>query len=312
MNPVGAYIDAHHDALGLERMGIERRPPCVVLTPRYHRSRHVIVLVLSGPRGEARLVGKLPRHAGDAQGLAREARNLRVLERVLAPADASSVPRLVAFQYRPPHPLLLETALAGMPLSPAALRRQRRAAVERLVIWLERLATATAARPRDVIWYERLVRAPLSELAERADAPTAAMVERTLERAEVLRDAGLPLVFEHGDLCHPNLLLTRDGAVGVLDWERAEPAGLPAQDLFFFLSYAAAGGRRRPTALREAFRGPRPWAWRVAELYARRLGIDRRLLAPLLAVSCARTVAGGNTAPRHLALWQLALEEAGP
>jgi aminoglycoside phosphotransferase len=310
LNFVADYIDAHHETLGLERLGIARRPSCVLLTPRFRRSRHVIVLVLDDGRRAPGLVGKVPRGAGDAPGLAREARNLRSAEPALARAGGGSAPRVLAFDEGPPHPLLLETALPGRPLSPAALRRDRDGAVERVAAWLERLAAATATPAPDDGWYERLVRAPLQDLAARADAPTVGMVARTLARAEILRARQLPLVFEHGDLCHPNLLLEDDGGVSVLDWERAEPAGLPAHDLFVFLSFAAAASRERAAALRPAFFGRTPWAWRAAQRYAQRLALDLDLLAPLLAVSCARSVAADGSMPRHMRLWRLALGEA--
>src|SRR5919204_4725462 len=136
VNPVATYVAEHHERLGLERFGIARRPPCVLLTPRFKRSRHVIALVLAEERQGPALVGKLPRRATDAAGLAREAENLRAVRRALSDA---SVPTVLAFEDDRPHPLLLETGLEGVPLSPAALRRNRRGAAEAVAGWLERL-----------------------------------------------------------------------------------------------------------------------------------------------------------------------------
>lgn len=69
-----------------------------------------------------------------------------------------------------------------------------------------------------------------------------------------LRSMQLPLVFEHGDLSYPNLLLLPTGEPGVLDWELANPDGLPACDLFLFLTYVAFSGitcrRAAPTVRR--------------------------------------------------------------
>jgi aminoglycoside phosphotransferase (APT) family kinase protein len=311
VNPVASYIEAHHEALGLERLGIPRRPSCVLVTPGFRHSRHVVVLVLAEGRREPGRGGTLPRRRGDAAGLAREARNLRSVERLLASGRRGSTPSAIAFEHGPPHPLLLETALAGRPVSPAALRRDRDLAVESVAAWLEELAASSAAWPPDDGWHERLVSAPLRALAARPGAGMAALVERTLERAEALRDAALPLVFEHGDLCHPNLLLARGGRLGVLDWERSRPGGLPAHDLFFFLAYAASAGRNPPRALRTAFFGRTPWARRVAERYALRVGFDPALLDPLLAVACGRALAHGAALPRLVLLWRLSLGEAG-
>jgi hypothetical protein len=262
-------------------------------------------------------VGKLPRLAGDGGALASEARNLRAVERALPGGDTGTVPSVVAFDGDPAYPLLLEKALVGRALSPAAVRGDRDRIVGAVEAWLRRLGAATAARPRDEDWYERLVSEPLRELA-RAPGQTAAvqeMVARTLGAAEVLRAWDLPLVFEHGDFCHPNLVLLADGRVGVLDWERADPAGLPAYDLLCFLAYAAWTRRRvrdREAGMRAAFFGRRSWAWRAAERYTDSLGIDRVLLAPLLAVSCARALARSAPAARLVPLWRDALREVAP
>ncbi|MGZ6642069.1 MAG: phosphotransferase family protein [Solirubrobacteraceae bacterium] len=311
MNVVATYVCAHHERLGLERLGVPRRPTCVVLTPRFPRSRHVIVLVLDADGRAPVLVGKLPRLAGDGDALDREARGLLAARRALPGADATTAPALVAFDRDLAHPLLLETALTGRPLSPAALRADRGRAVTLVAGWLARLATATAAAPGDDGWYERLVGLPLEALAARADAAgeVRAMVGRTLRCAEVLRAADLPLVLVHGDLAHPNVLRRSDGSLGVLDWERSDPAGLPGEDLAFFCAYAAAAGGGA-NAVRAAFAGPRPWAARALERYATGLGIDSSLLVPLVAVCAARAVANGAPAP-HQALWRVALDQAG-
>ena len=296
MNCALEYLAANYDRLGLERLGLPLRPTCVMLTPRFRLSRHIVVLVLA--RGDAVLVAKLPRAARDGGALAREARVLVSVQRALAGHDAGTAPALVCFDDQTAYPLLLETALSGVPMSPPLVRRDRDALVACVVTWLGRLAARTRTTPAGGdAWYDRLVCSPLHALASRAGAEVRTMIDRTLERAEPLRFASLPLVLEHGDLGHPNLLRQADGRLGVLDWECGRSAGLPAHDLFFFLAYAALAGRRRGgdgerlADLRAAFFGPRPWAWAAGERYAAQIGIDAALLRPLLAVSCARAVA---------------------
>jgi Ser/Thr protein kinase RdoA (MazF antagonist) len=240
----------------------------------------------------------------DVAGLEREADALRAVGSALAD---DSVPALLAFENDPERPLLLESALSGTPLSPAALRRdRRRSSVKAVVAWVERLGVETAHPADGDAWFDRLVREPLRSLPE-VQPGLRGLVELTLERSEELLGAGLPLVFEHGDLCHPNLLIRADGSVGVLDWERAEPAGLPAFDLFVFLAYASDAGRQ---GVLDPFFGRRPWAWELAEGYAERLDIDPGLLRPLLAASCARAVASGADLSRHVPLWRRALGES--
>jgi aminoglycoside phosphotransferase (APT) family kinase protein len=111
---------------------------------------------------------------------------------------------------------------------------------------------------------------------------------------EPLRLASIPPVFEHGDLSHPNLLLLRDGRLGVLDWELARPRGLPVHDLAFFLgsvALARARGSSRAeevAAFEAAFLGRDAWARRVLERHAATLDIPRALLAPLVLACWAR------------------------
>jgi hypothetical protein len=62
---------------------------------------------------------------------------------------------------------------------------------------------------------------------------------------------GFPLVFQHGDPGPWNVLVTPDGRPAFLDWEAAEPRGMPLWDLFHFLrSYgllvSRAAGTREP------------------------------------------------------------------
>jgi hypothetical protein len=318
------YLAEHYDELGLDRFGIARRPMCLVLTPRFRHSRHVIVLVLREGTAEPSLVAKLPRLAGDGAALAREATILHAAGAALAGADAGTAPELVAFDDRPGSVLLLESALVGRPVSPRLVRRDRAGAVADVAGWLERLALATAQPARGDGWYARLVERPLHSLYDRAGrrSEVQELAGGTLAAAESLRAARLPLVLEHGDLGHPNLLRLRDGRVGVLDWERGDATGLPGGDLLFFLAYAGMAtrsGRLRADPLggvRDALLGPRAWARPVLERHLNRLGVAAELVLPLMAVQCARVVAavagsdlssrsrGRDAAARHLALWR--------
>ena len=303
LNAAAEFLAANHERLGLDRFGVPVRPSCIVLTPRFRRSRHIVVLVLPVGRRQPVLVAKLPRLRADADALLLEAANLRAVGRALAANEAGTVPSVVALGSSGGRPLLLETAVAGRPLSPRAVRRKRWATGGNVAGWLARLASGTAYAAIGNTWHERLIGAPLRRLADDPSRSAAVreMTGRTLDLADVLRDARLPLVFTHGDFGHPNLLATPDGRLGVLDWERADPTGLPADDLFFFLAYAAQREGER------AFFGRRPWAWRIAEQYAERVGFDAALLRPLLAVSCARALAEDPVAERMMPFWRAAL-----
>lgn len=58
-------------------------------------------------------------------------------------------------------------------------------------------------------------------------------------RADVEAVAGLPVVCEHRDCSPWNLVLAARDRPALLDWESAEPRGLPGLDLVYFLANAA-------------------------------------------------------------------------
>jgi SAM-dependent methyltransferase len=149
--------------------------------------------------------------------------------------------------------VLGESAIAGVPFRERTRSTadcvHARAAVE----WLLDLATATVSRNRsnagttpgelDAVFaqFEQIYRLEASERGILGGHVAA------LER----RRDELPLVFQHGDPGPWNVLITPDGRPAFLDWEAAEPEGMPLWDLFHFLrSYSLqvsrAAGTRDP------------------------------------------------------------------
>jgi hypothetical protein len=326
MNVVATYLEEHREALGLHDLGLPRDPAFILITPRFAQSRHVVVLVLAPGSTRPVLAAKIPRRAGDAAELSREATKLR--QAADATGGDGSVPALVAFDPDRPYPILLQRALTGEPLSPAAVTHDRPGAVSLVAGWCDRVASRTARPAQSADHLDRLALEPLRLLAGPAgrDAGLADLARRTLPLVDALLAAGLPAVFEHGDLGHPNLLVEK-GKLGVLDFERAEPAGLPGHDLAFFCAYAATAdaGRRTPAhAVVEAFDGSSPWAREAFAKHLRGMGIDSVHDTALLTLACARVVAqavgagagpvagGRDAGARHLALWRHLLRaEAG-
>jgi aminoglycoside phosphotransferase (APT) family kinase protein len=315
-------------------LGRIERASCILLTPRFRTSRHVVGLLVPDGAVEPKLVLKMPRVPGDSGGLAREAAVLTALHEAW-PDISKTVPRIVAFE-EGDRPVLVETALAGRPLGPAKLRREPTRYVDAVVAWLIGLA-ATPGNGIEPGWYERMLERPLNELAESLPLPAdeVDLVQRTLELVEPLRAAEVPEVIEHGDLSHPNLIWSGENQVGVVDWELAEEHGLPLQDLAYFLTYATFALRRpadttaRVAAFHDAFFARGGWARARVEAYARELALDRDLLTPLFVACWARSVArlvdriGGEEATpmseeaaawvlqnRYYALWRHAIAHA--
>jgi aminoglycoside phosphotransferase (APT) family kinase protein len=250
------------------------------------------------PKGavEPTLVVKMPRLAGDLEGIAREAAILNTL-REASPNASETVPRVLAFEAGE-RPVLVETALAGPLVTPAMLRAAPSRYVDAVVHWL---LTLSAARRNggEQPSYQRLLEEPLQLLEAwfPPPGPEADLVARTLELTEPLREAGLRPLLEHGDLSHPNLIWLDGSRVGVVDWELGEEQGLPLHDLVFFLTYATFALRRARTAderlaaFHDAFFARGGWARARIAAYARELALERELLTPLFVSCWARSVA---------------------
>src|SRR6185295_18368583 len=90
----------------LERFDLGKTPSCVLLTPRFRTSRHVVALLIPSGAGEPKLVVKMPRLAGDDDGIAREARVLTAL-REKSPSASESIPEVLTCEDGD-RPLLVE------------------------------------------------------------------------------------------------------------------------------------------------------------------------------------------------------------
>lgn len=327
MNTVLAYLDENRRKLDFGPWD-PARLCCVAVTPRFRASSHVVFLLLAPGQADPILVAKLPRLAGRCSSLEQTAANLRAVQ-ARRPGGFDSIPRVLAFEEYRGRPILLSTALAGSALEPAVVRRDPKGACADVLAWLGQLqypqgptadvvhkrgqvpspTTANARKthpgevpvpvfepPAEDDWFERLIQRPL-DLFGRAFphcGEEAACLARTAELAAALREAKVPAVFEHGDFSSPNILRLRDGRIGVVDWELAEPRGLPAQDVFFFLTYMAfALGKastpeRYASAFHAAFFGESAWTRPYVLDYARRIGLPPELLSPLLVLCWIR------------------------
>jgi len=302
----------------------------VLVTPWFEASRHVIAITFR--KGMPAYVAKVPRRPGDDSGIRREAASLRRLA-VASPAAAARAPRVVT----PPtagSSVLVERLLSGTALGPERVRADPARAV-RIGMGLVDIMPVTGASRGDAGWYDRLLGAPLDRFGRDAPAEVGAdeLVARTHERLRPLRDASdLPLVFEHGDLGHPNLVVRPSGCLGAVDWERGEPDGLPLHDLTIALAYVAAAergateARAQASAFADAVRDPRGWAAPALARAANRVDIDGRLVPPLMVAAWTRSVAWLVTAlglsasdpaaiswlmtNRAVALWQTSLAMA--
>lgn len=294
------------------------RPSTLLITPWFEASRHVVGLYYEPATSALLSVAKFPRRAWDTSGIVVEA---TALGRIASdnPALDGYLPQVhgITLDSRP-H--LIETALIGEAVDPGRVREDLPGVVNAGFDLVERLAApkprvrqlSARHRPARVHtgdWFERLVEQPLRRFAAAvpvgAEGPT--LVARTLEVLAPLRTARLPLVNEHGDLSHPNLIMTATDRMSALDWERFEPAGLPCHDLTFFLQYIgesksnAVERHSQLVAFDHAFVGPDAWARPLLTRYATRVGVSPGILPLLIVSTWARTSAGllERLAPSH-------------
>jgi len=337
MSLVLNFLTKNWQRLALQRFGEPAQLSCVMMTPRFRASSHVICFVLAAGRTEPIFVVKLPRLPGDHGRLDHEVANLHAANRDRAENDFS-IPRVVAYEDYHQHRLLIETAVPGRTMSPAVVRRQPELCTETTFTWLTNLQLATTTRSANGNdWFERLIEKPFLQFKKILPAAdeAARLIDEAVAMMKPFRNHAIPLVMSHEDFSPPNILQAENGSIGVVDWELAEPQGLPASDLFFFLTYIAFarnGARKNETylkAFQQAFFNSNAWARPYVERYCERLKLSHEMLAPLFVSTWGRYVAGliarlqesneaGSTvgnetvkwlrSNRYYVLWQYAIE----
>jgi hypothetical protein len=288
----------------------ERHGPPLLLTPRFRASRHVVALVPQPdrqdrgplPSGDPALVLKVARLADSGEVARREA---AALERIAAGPERrrASAPGLVHLGRPWDLPTLVETAVAGRPLDPATVRRDPEGAIAAVSAWLISMvgsadAPGSGAAPAHER-IERLLDAPLTAfMAAWSGREEQPLFDATRAAGDTLRAARLPIAFEHGDASHPNLLRRSDGSLAAVDWERAEPEGLPLHDLTTFLAYVAVVRARTAArhyegeVIASALLAADGWAARVLAEHSRRIGVEPGCIRALVTISLARLTMG--------------------
>jgi hypothetical protein len=228
----------------------------------------------------------MARVAQAAAGLAQEAKVLRELQS--SGRLMQGIPRLLFDGIRAGVPTLVETALIGVPLRTRLSRVTYRDLALLGTDWLVELAGRADVFP-PTAWQSRLVDTAIQTFeATFGPAVDPALVR---ESAKLLGTLGpLPLVCEQRDFSPWNLLIGSRGELQVLDWESAEPRGLPLMDLVYFttyLSFYVEGARTRERHL-ECYRDtlqPSTCTGSVVqecqERYADRVGIRQTDIGPL-------------------------------
>jgi hypothetical protein len=249
----------------------------------------VVGLPVAQAAARPELVVKFARSEEEEELLRHESHVLHLLSE--ARPDLDGVPRALFLERRCGRLALGETALDGEPLIWSLERDTFDRLCSSVTEWLVALAGDGERHPPDV-WQPRLVEQPL-ELFGRNFASVVSSAEIDRARAALSSLGALPLVYEQRDCAPWNVLLAGD-RISLADWESAEPKGLPALDLVYFLTNAAL------LVAGVLDSGPiAPWyadsldprtdmgstVARCEAQYCERVGIDIRLL-PVLRLLC--------------------------
>jgi Phosphotransferase enzyme family len=223
--------------------------PLLLLTTGHRSVNKVVGLAFEG-EGKPTAAVKFARVAEAEPGLEREA---AVLQRLGEERPGSAaVPGLRGVGHRAGRLTVVEDAVEGESLLGILDRDNFEEMAMRVTRVLIDLAagdgqiSAPAVRAsigarlpaRDQGWRQRLVEEPLA----RFEAEFGAAVEPSaIDRARALLDdlGDVPSACEHRDCSPWNILVTSSGDPVLLDWESAEPDGLPGLDLVYFLANCA-------------------------------------------------------------------------
>lgn len=207
--------------------------PLLLLTGGRRSINKAVGLAFSAGEPKPSAAVKFARVPEAEPGLEREARILRRLgeER----PDLAGVPHLRSKGHRAGRLAVVADVVEGRSLlgllRPESFEEQAMQ-VTRLLIDLARTEVPGAE------WRRRLVEEPLSEFESQFGAvigePALASVR---DRLAGLGE--LPPAPEHRDCSPWNIVITPAGEPVLLDWESAEPDGLPALDLIYFLANCA-------------------------------------------------------------------------
>ena len=182
---------------------------------------------------------------------------------------------------------LVLSVVHGVSVWEAASRSRSITFVAPIVDWLIHLGRASARTP------QASGADDLAALVERAGGHAATREERrvlqyTAGRLRTLEV--LPRVFEHRDMGTWNLMVSRNGTIGILDWESSCADGFAAWDLFYFLAHygfmvhGATSRDERVRSFGETFfhlHGFGATARAAVRRYAEALGLAEERLGPL-------------------------------
>lgn len=206
----------------------------LLLTGGHRSINKVVGLEFEADAAGPRRALKIARVAEAEPGLEREA---QVLEQLAGePAAGERFPALLGRYRRGGRLGVAESVVEGDSLLERLTPQSFEEMARRVTALLLELAAVPRRQPPD--WRRHSIEAPLADYEQHFDGVLGAPQMARL-RAELEAIGELPTVFEHRDCSPWNVVLAARDLPALLDWESAEPDGLPLLDLVYFLANAA-------------------------------------------------------------------------
>jgi hypothetical protein len=262
---------------------------CGLAADGAYNTQKVLLYLLPGDDATPSIVVKLTRDASVNARLETERDALRHLES-LGLAVGGRLPTVRFAGRHAGLAIVGEAAIDGSPYIQAMSPEPADGIIIDASDWLIELGTVTArmTAPSDVA-------SALLDLHGRYLAlcqPSSAEADRLRAAIDAIAasTAPFPVVFQHGDPGTWNLLVGPEGRVAFLDWENAEPDGMPLWDVLYLLRSQAvvvgrrAGTRRRLAAIERFMFERSPLSDLVVDVVARyvdRVRLDPALVEPL-------------------------------
>ena len=254
-------------------------------------SRKVLFFLFDRSSSSPEYIVKLTRDSTFNARLENECHALRFLH-AQGLGARGILPQVVFFGHHGRLAIVGETAIDGMPFRVRTRATvdcpYARSAIDGLIDLGAATADRTAASPLQVAEGLGVLFNRFAQLYQLAPA------ERDFLAEQIAMIAGsrtaFPLVFQHGDPGTWNVIVREDGQSVFLDWEAAEPKGMPLWDLFYFIrsfamSVARASGKQdslnvfAQQFIAEATLSP--LLVEATERYCDRSGVPKDLVAPL-------------------------------
>jgi len=190
------------------------------------------------------LVAKVARDRTAEAGLVDEFEALRQMRGDAVSAAALQIPRPLGLVRIDGRLALIMTGLDGEPMMSRYYANGHTDSAEDVgrdfgmaFTWLSDLQSQTSSRRISLAdaaarWAERILDRYFEEIG--CSAEEEALFAEASARAQAFGHVEVPVCASHGDYWMGNLLVGGNRIAGVIDWERAEPRGLPFTDIYKF------------------------------------------------------------------------------